>query len=177
MNQFSGLSPQHWQLEARKDGILILSLERKDASVNTLCQAVLNELDGLLERMAFAPPMRPPFFKLSSVSSAANTRVRGITDCARATTSSAEAPVLASSAQARTVRPRPIEALRLSTMRTSIPGATARAAISALCMVADSASRSQTFGSVLFQLGDTPQGQIRLGLPHRDAWQTLAFTA
>ena len=46
-----------------------------------------------------------------------------------------------------------------------------------LCMVADSASRSQTFGSVLFQLGDTPQGQIRLGLPHRDAWQTLAFTA
>jgi hypothetical protein len=44
-------------------------------------------------------------------------------------------------------------------------------------MVADSASRSQTFGSVLFQLGDTPQGQIRLGLPHRDAWQTLAFTA
>ena len=47
MNQFSGLSPQHWQLEARKDGILILSLERKDASVNTLCQAVLNELDSL----------------------------------------------------------------------------------------------------------------------------------
>jgi len=46
-----------------------------------------------------------------------------------------------------------------------------------LCMVADSTSRSQTFGSVLFQLGDTPQGQIRLGLPHRDAWQTLAFTA
>jgi hypothetical protein len=46
-----------------------------------------------------------------------------------------------------------------------------------LCMVADSASRSQTFGSVLFELGDTPQGQIRLGLPHRDAWQTLAFTA
>jgi hypothetical protein len=40
MNQFSGLSPQHWQLEARNDGILILSLERKDASVNTLCQAV-----------------------------------------------------------------------------------------------------------------------------------------
>ncbi|MFZ9348529.1 MAG: enoyl-CoA hydratase-related protein, partial [Arenimonas sp.] len=56
MNQFSGLSPKHWQLEARNDGILLLSLERKDASVNTLCQAVLNELDGLLERMAFAPP-------------------------------------------------------------------------------------------------------------------------
>ena len=46
-----------------------------------------------------------------------------------------------------------------------------------LCMVADGASRSQTFGSVLFQLGDAPQGQIRLGPPHRDAWQSLAFTA
>ena len=46
-----------------------------------------------------------------------------------------------------------------------------------LCMVADSASRSQTFGSVLFELGDTAQGQIRLGLPGRDAWQTLSFTA
>ena len=45
-----------------------------------------------------------------------------------------------------------------------------------LCMVADSASRSQTFGSVLFELGDSPQGQIRLGLPGRDAWQSLAFT-
>ena len=56
MNQFSGLSPKHWQLEARKDGILILSLERKDSSVNTLCQAVLNELDGLLERMATWSP-------------------------------------------------------------------------------------------------------------------------
>jgi len=56
MNQFSGLSPKHWQLEARKDGILILSLDRKDSSVNTLCQSVLNELDNLLERMAFAPP-------------------------------------------------------------------------------------------------------------------------
>jgi hypothetical protein len=46
-----------------------------------------------------------------------------------------------------------------------------------LCMVADSASRSQTFGSVLFELGDSPQGQIRLGLPGRDPWQSLAFTA
>ena len=46
-----------------------------------------------------------------------------------------------------------------------------------LCMVADGPSRSQTFGSVLFDLSDSPQGQIRLGLPGRDDWQTLAFTA
>lgn len=46
-----------------------------------------------------------------------------------------------------------------------------------LCMVAETPHRSQTFGSVLFQLGDSPAGQIRLGLPGRDAWQTLSFTA
>ena len=46
-----------------------------------------------------------------------------------------------------------------------------------LCMVADSAHLSQTFGSVLFELGDSAGGQIRLGLPQRDPWQTLTFTA
>ncbi|MBP6533542.1 MAG: enoyl-CoA hydratase/isomerase family protein [Arenimonas sp.] len=56
MNLFSGLSPVHWHIETRNDGILILSLDRKDANVNALCQAVLNELDALIERIAFAPP-------------------------------------------------------------------------------------------------------------------------
>ena len=56
MNLFSGLSPVHWHIETRNDGILILSLDRKDANVNALCQAVLNELDTLIERIAFAPP-------------------------------------------------------------------------------------------------------------------------
>ncbi len=46
----------HWHIETRNDGILILSLDRKDANVNALCQAVLNELDTLIERIAFAPP-------------------------------------------------------------------------------------------------------------------------
>lgn len=56
MNLFNGLKPNHWQFEMRSDGILILSLDRKDSNVNALCQEVLNELDGLIERIAFAPP-------------------------------------------------------------------------------------------------------------------------
>ena len=56
MNQFSGLIPRHWHVETRNDGILVLTLDRQDASVNALCQAVLMELDALLERIALAPP-------------------------------------------------------------------------------------------------------------------------
>ena len=56
MNQFSGLTSRHWHVESRNDGILVLSLDRQDASVNALCQAVLLELDALLERIALAPP-------------------------------------------------------------------------------------------------------------------------
>jgi 3-hydroxyacyl-CoA dehydrogenase / enoyl-CoA hydratase / 3-hydroxybutyryl-CoA epimerase len=56
MNLFSGLNPINWQIETRNDGILVLTLDRPDASVNALCQAVLNELNGLIERIAFAPP-------------------------------------------------------------------------------------------------------------------------
>lgn len=56
MNLFNGLNPIHWHYEMRNDGILILSLERKDSNVNALCQAVLNELNSLIERIAFAPP-------------------------------------------------------------------------------------------------------------------------
>ena len=48
MNQFSGLTPRHWHVETRNDGILVLTLDRQDASVNALCQAVLMELDALL---------------------------------------------------------------------------------------------------------------------------------
>lgn len=56
MNQLTGLSLKHWQLETRNDGILILSLDRADTRVNSLCQAVLNELSQALERIAIAPP-------------------------------------------------------------------------------------------------------------------------
>lgn len=56
MNLFNGLTLRNWQTEIRNDGILVLTLDRPDASVNALCQAVLNELDGIIERIAFAPP-------------------------------------------------------------------------------------------------------------------------
>ena len=56
MNQFSGLTSRHWHVESRNDGILVLSLDRQDANVNALCQAVLVDLDGVLERIALAPP-------------------------------------------------------------------------------------------------------------------------
>jgi len=56
MNQFSGLTSRHWPVETRNDGILVPTLDRQDASVNALCQAVLMELDALLERIALAPP-------------------------------------------------------------------------------------------------------------------------
>jgi hypothetical protein len=44
------------------------------------------------------------------------------------------------------------------------------------CFAADNDRRTQTFGSVLIQVGDTSEGQIHLGLPRRDARQTLTFT-
>ena len=56
MNLFNGITPQHWHIETRNDGILILSIDRKDTNANTLCQAVLIELDAIIERIAFAPP-------------------------------------------------------------------------------------------------------------------------
>jgi len=56
MNLFSGLTLHHWNIEARNDGILIVSLDRQGTSVNTLGQEVLNELNRVLERIVLAPP-------------------------------------------------------------------------------------------------------------------------
>ncbi len=53
---FDGLRFSHWQPELRKDGVLVLTLNRADQSVNSLCQAVLDELDGMLERLALELP-------------------------------------------------------------------------------------------------------------------------
>ncbi|MEO5596938.1 MAG: 3-hydroxyacyl-CoA dehydrogenase NAD-binding domain-containing protein [Lysobacteraceae bacterium] len=53
---FDGLRFQHWQPELRTDGILILSLDRSDAPVNALSQAVLDELDQIVERIAIGKP-------------------------------------------------------------------------------------------------------------------------
>ncbi|MFC0677581.1 3-hydroxyacyl-CoA dehydrogenase NAD-binding domain-containing protein [Lysobacter korlensis] len=53
---FDGLRMQHWRLQPREDGVLVLSLDRAGEAVNALSQDVLIELDGLLERLAFDPP-------------------------------------------------------------------------------------------------------------------------
>lgn len=44
-----------------------------------------------------------------------------------------------------------------------------------MCMVAEEDGRSQTFGTVLFQLGDRTEARFRLGLPGRAPWQSLGF--
>ena len=51
-----GLRFSHWKAEQRDDGVLVLSFDREGESVNTFGQAVLIELDSLLERLALDPP-------------------------------------------------------------------------------------------------------------------------
>ncbi|MGA9333624.1 MAG: 3-hydroxyacyl-CoA dehydrogenase NAD-binding domain-containing protein [Rudaea sp.] len=53
---FEGLRFAHWKAEAGDDGILILTLDRADASVNALNRAVLDELAQIVERLSFEPP-------------------------------------------------------------------------------------------------------------------------
>jgi 3-hydroxyacyl-CoA dehydrogenase/enoyl-CoA hydratase/3-hydroxybutyryl-CoA epimerase len=55
-NGFDGLRFQHWQVERRDDGVVVLSFDRADAAVNTFSQDVLLELESLLERIAMEPP-------------------------------------------------------------------------------------------------------------------------
>jgi len=51
-----GLRLQHWKLEQRDGGVVVLSFDRAGSSVNTFAQDVLIELDSLLERLALDPP-------------------------------------------------------------------------------------------------------------------------
>ena len=53
---FEGLRFNHWTTTRRDDGVVILGLDRADASVNALSRAVLDELDTLVERLAIEPP-------------------------------------------------------------------------------------------------------------------------
>ena len=96
---------------------------------------------GLIDRSepsrAWAPPMRPPFLRLSSVSSAPTTWVRRARSSTRATTSSADAPPAAASAARSTCVPRPEVIERESTTRTSRSPRSALAAFWADCIVAD----------------------------------------
>ena len=106
-------------------------------------------LDDRLDRQnggssALAPPIRPPFFRLSSVSSAPQTFVRAASECTAATTSSCPAPAAARRAAATAIMPWPIVTERESTTVTGTTSATLRAASSALCIVADSAADRDT---------------------------------
>ncbi|KRG76917.1 3-hydroxyacyl-CoA dehydrogenase [Stenotrophomonas ginsengisoli] len=53
---FDGLRFNHWHTRLREDGILVLTLDRKDSAVNAMSQDVLLELDALIERIAIDPP-------------------------------------------------------------------------------------------------------------------------
>ena len=53
---FDGLRLTHWQVESRADGVLVLSLNRAGQSVNALSQAVLDQLDSMLERLPLEMP-------------------------------------------------------------------------------------------------------------------------
>ena len=53
---FDGLRFRHWQTEIRPDDVLVLTLDRADTPVNALSQAVLEELDAILERIEISKP-------------------------------------------------------------------------------------------------------------------------
>jgi 3-hydroxyacyl-CoA dehydrogenase / enoyl-CoA hydratase / 3-hydroxybutyryl-CoA epimerase len=49
-------SASHWQLTSDDDGISWLTLDKQDASANSLSRPVMEELDLLLARLQAAPP-------------------------------------------------------------------------------------------------------------------------
>lgn len=53
---FDGLRFSHWKTAQREDGVVVLSLDRAEASVNAFSQDVLIELGELIERLALDPP-------------------------------------------------------------------------------------------------------------------------
>ncbi len=53
---FDGLRFRHWTTELRSDGVLVLTLDREGAPVNALAQAVLDELDAIIERIEIGKP-------------------------------------------------------------------------------------------------------------------------
>lgn len=53
---FEGLRLQHWHAETDAGGIVTITLDRADASANTMAHAVVEELDQLLDRLRIEPP-------------------------------------------------------------------------------------------------------------------------
>lgn len=56
LSGFDGLRFSHWHPQIRGDGVVVLSLDRQDSSVNAMSQDVLLELGDLIERIAMDPP-------------------------------------------------------------------------------------------------------------------------
>lgn len=56
LSGFDGLRFAHWHPQIRDDGVVVLSLDRHDSSVNAMSQDVLLELGNLIERIAMDPP-------------------------------------------------------------------------------------------------------------------------
>ncbi len=56
LSGFDGLRFSHWHPQIRDDGVVVLSLDRHDSSVNAMSQDVLLELGDLIERIAMDPP-------------------------------------------------------------------------------------------------------------------------
>src|SRR6476659_3041925 len=53
---FDGLRFEHWQVESRNDGAVVVTLARAGQPVNALSQDMLIELGTLVERLAIDPP-------------------------------------------------------------------------------------------------------------------------
>jgi 3-hydroxyacyl-CoA dehydrogenase / enoyl-CoA hydratase / 3-hydroxybutyryl-CoA epimerase len=53
---FEGLRFSNWKAETQVDGIIILTLDRADTSVNAFNHATLEELEQIVERLTIEPP-------------------------------------------------------------------------------------------------------------------------
>ena len=53
---FEGLRFAHWKADRDAEGIVVLTLDRADASVNALNRALIDELAQIVERLSFEPP-------------------------------------------------------------------------------------------------------------------------
>ncbi len=53
---FDGLRFSHWHASMGADGVLVLCVDRAGSGVNALSRSLLDELDGMLERIAIERP-------------------------------------------------------------------------------------------------------------------------
>ena len=100
-------------------------------------------IDSIEPSSAWAPPMRPPLRRFSSVSRVPNTWVRSEASATKASMSSALAPLAAMRAACRTIVPSPAVTDRLSSTRMSALSPAASMVLTACtadCIVAEMAA-------------------------------------